>query len=72
LREAAKGQLVVVNAANARAEAAEARVAELEKALTECHTLSGRSGPPNEITALNEIERVSCAALSTGAGEEKR
>jgi hypothetical protein len=41
LREAAKGQLVVVNTANARAEAVEARVAELEKALEPFAELAG-------------------------------
>jgi hypothetical protein len=79
LREAAKGQLVVVNAANARAEAAEARVTVLEKAGRTLSTLLHdlEKGGVELTEYADEIwaratEVIDRAALSTGAGEEKR
>ena len=38
--------------------------AELIAALEECLELAGRNGPPNEIDACNEIERVARAAIA--------
>lgn len=42
----------------------DAEVERLRAALEECEQLAGRLGPPNEIDACNEIERVAKAALS--------
>lgn len=41
-------------------------VERLRAALRECEQLAGRLGPPNEIDACNEIERVAKAALTGG------
>jgi hypothetical protein len=82
LREAAKGQLVVVNAANGRAEAAETRVAELEKALEPFAALTDGCDhfqkADDEYVCVFHIQgrrvaataaqcRLARAALSTGA-----
>jgi hypothetical protein len=66
LREAAKGQLVVVNVANAR-------VAELEKALADIVAafVNPHDGGQYEVGEVPVLDRAR-AALSTGAGEEKR
>lgn len=76
LREAAKGQLVVVNAANARAEAAEAQMAILtdqasraKRAVTVCELLANTL--PNEWRSKGELHAaLHDFRLSTGAGED--
>ena len=45
--------------------ACEKQRAALVKALEEIRDLAGSGGPPNEIDACNEIERVAKAALTT-------
>jgi hypothetical protein len=75
LREAAKGQLVVVNAANARAEAAEARVAELKnlvkRVVDQADDLARSVGLERIQEAEGSLLADCRAALSTGAGEGK-
>lgn len=73
LREAAKGQLVVVNIANARAEAAEARVAELENAVNEaCDIAIGASDDMTRTAKqrIDDLRKIAALSPTEPAGRE--